>query len=67
MFEPLYRILNLLLPPAIAGAAFLNRALVGGVFLAAACGIIGVGVVGHRMSYFSNAVSHSSFAGVAIG
>lgn len=67
MFEPIYRLLNLLLPPAIAGAAFLNRALVGGLFLAAACGIIGVGVVGHRMSYFSNAVSHSSFAGVAIG
>lgn len=67
MFEPLYRILNLLLPPTIAGAAFLNRALVGGVFLAVACGIVGVGLVGHRMSYFSNAISHSSFAGVAIG
>ncbi|HDR06280.1 MAG TPA: metal ABC transporter permease, partial [Candidatus Coatesbacteria bacterium] len=67
MFEPLYQLLNTLLPGELAGASFLLRALVGGVFLAAACAIIGVGVVGHRMSYFTNAVSHSSFAGVAVG
>ncbi|OGD72487.1 MAG: hypothetical protein A2Y64_04690 [Candidatus Coatesbacteria bacterium RBG_13_66_14] len=67
MFEPLYQLLNHLLPQALAGASFLNRALVGGLFLAAACGIVGVGVLGHRMSFFTNAVSHSSFAGVAVG
>ncbi|MBD3372592.1 MAG: metal ABC transporter permease [Candidatus Coatesbacteria bacterium] len=67
MLDPLYTFVGWLLPGDLGGMLFLQRALVAGIFLATAAGILGVGVVGHRLSYFSNAVSHSSFTGVAVG
>lgn len=45
---------------------FMRRALLGLVLLAPACAMIGVQVVNFRMSYFSDAISHSSIAALAI-
>ncbi len=67
MLEPLYDLISWLLPGELGQLAFLQRALAAGLFLALAAGILGVGVVGHRLSYYSNAVGHSTFAGVAVG
>lgn len=45
---------------------FMRRALVGLVLLAPACAMMGVQVVNFRMSYFSDAISHSSIAALAV-
>lgn len=45
---------------------FMRRALLGLVLLAPACAMIGVQVVNFRMSYFSDAISHSSIAALAV-
>lgn len=45
---------------------FMRRALLGLVLLAPACAMIGVQVVNFRMSYFSDAISHSSIAALAL-
>lgn len=45
---------------------FMRKALLGLVLLAPACAMIGVQVVNFRMSYFSDAISHSSIAALAI-
>ncbi len=47
--------------------AFLQRAMITGILSAALCASIGVFVVTRKMSFFANAVAHSSLAGVAIG
>ena len=46
---------------------FLRYALLGLLMLAPMCAAMGVQVVNLRMAFFSDAVSHSAFAGVAIG
>ena len=46
---------------------FMQMALVGLVLLAPMCAAMGVQVVNFRMAFFSDAISHSAFAGVAIG
>jgi zinc transport system permease protein len=46
---------------------FLRYALLGLIMLAPMCAAMGVQVVNLRMAFFSDAVSHSAFAGVALG
>jgi zinc transport system permease protein len=48
-------------------ARFMQQALVGLVLLAPMCAAMGVQVVNFRMAFFSDAISHSAFAGVALG
>lgn len=48
-------------------ARFMQTALLGLLLLAPMCAAMGVQVVNCRMAFFSDAVSHSAFAGVAIG
>jgi zinc transport system permease protein len=43
------------------------RALIALVFIGLICGSVGSLVVGNRMAFFSDALAHSTFAGVAIG
>ncbi|TKJ40317.1 ABC transporter [candidate division LCP-89 bacterium B3_LCP] len=47
--------------------AFMRRALIGMLFIAPACAAMGVQVVSFRMAFFSDAISHSAFTGVALG
>jgi zinc transport system permease protein len=46
---------------------FMRNALIECILLAPMCAIMGVKVVNFRMAFFSDAISHSAFAGVAVG
>jgi zinc transport system permease protein len=46
---------------------FMRFALVALLFLAPACAVVGVYVVNLRMAFFSDAIAHSAFSGVALG
>ena len=48
-------------------AKFMQQAMLGLLLLAPMCAAMGVQVVNFRMAFFSDAISHSAFAGVAIG
>ncbi|HEX9191892.1 MAG TPA: metal ABC transporter permease [Candidatus Deferrimicrobiaceae bacterium] len=56
-----------LLPFAFAEPAFMKRALLGLLLVAPAAAAIGVPLVQHRMAFFSDAIGHSAFTGVALG
>ncbi len=46
---------------------FMRRALLGLILIAPACAAMGVQVVSLRMAFFSDAISHSAFTGIALG
>lgn len=56
-----------LLPFECMQARFMQQALVAMVLLAPMTASMGVQVVNFRMAFFSDAISHSAFAGVALG
>ena len=47
--------------------AFIQRAIIAGVFMSIVGAILGVFVILRRMSFFSDAIAHASLSGVAIG
>jgi zinc transport system permease protein len=49
------------------GSYFALRTLLALVLVSICCGAVGSVVVGSRMAFFSDALAHSAFAGVAIG
>ncbi|MBL8877582.1 MAG: metal ABC transporter permease [Phycisphaerales bacterium] len=55
------------LPFEAVEAGFIRRALLTVLLVAPVCGMVGVYVVNFRMAFFSDAISHSAFAGVALG
>jgi zinc transport system permease protein len=59
----LYRIL----PAKWGSYQFMRFALLECILLAPICAAIGVKVVNFRMAFFSDAISHAAFAGVALG
>lgn len=59
----LYRIL----PAKWGSYQFMRFALLECILLAPVCAAIGVKVVNFRMAFFSDAISHAAFAGVALG
>ncbi len=67
LFEPLYQLLGLLLPFEWAAHDFMKRALLALILIAPAAASMGVHVINFRMSFFSDAISHSAFTGVALG
>ena len=64
---PLYNLIAWLLPLDCMQARFMQQAMIGLILLAPMCAAMGVQVVNFRMAFFSDAISHSAFAGVAIG
>ena len=64
--EPLYRLVSLF-PFECLQAGFMQQALVALILLAPMAATMGVQVVSFRMAFFSDAISHSAFAGVALG
>ena len=46
---------------------FMQRALLAALVLAPLCALLGVFVIARRMAFFSDTVSHSALAGVALG
>ena len=63
----LYSIVPLILPFKCMEAMFMQQALIGLLLLAPMAAVMGIQVVNFRMAFFSDAISHSAFAGVAIG
>lgn len=55
------------LPGAWAEHTFMRYALIECILLTPICAAMGVKVVNFRLAFFSDAISHSAFAGVAIG
>jgi len=60
-------LITTLLPFACLQAPFMQQALIGLVLLAPMAATMGVQVVNFRMAFFADAISHSAFAGVALG
>src|SRR5205807_1346792 len=57
-----------LMPPGtMLSYGFNLRALLALIFISIVCGAVGSLVVGNRMAFFSDALAHSAFAGVAFG
>ena len=65
--SPLYALLAQLLPFDCLQARFMQQALLGLLLLAPMAAVMGIIVVNFRMAFFSDAISHSAFAGVALG
>lgn len=63
----LYAVLDSLLPFAWAEPVFMKRALIAVILIGPVCAAMGVMVVNFRMAFFSDAISHSAFTGVALG
>jgi zinc transport system permease protein len=64
---PLYNVLQTWVPFEWAQYAFVWRAMAAMVIIAPLCAALGVHVVNFRMAFFSDAISHSTFTGVALG
>ena len=56
-----------LFPLDCMGPEFMRRAMLGLLLIAPLAALSGVQVVNSRMSFFSDAIGHSAFAGVALG
>ena len=56
-----------LLPFSFAEPSFMKRAILAMLFVAPAAAAVGVPLVHFRMAFFSDAIGHSAFTGVAIG
>lgn len=65
--SPLYALLGRLLPFDCLQARFMQQALVGLLLITPMTAAMGVQVVNFRMAFFADAISHSAFAGVALG
>ena len=65
--EPLLRLIPHVLPFECMESGFMQRALLALLMLAPMTAAMGVQVVTFRMAFFSDAISHSAFAGVALG
>jgi zinc transport system permease protein len=58
---------GLFTPQTMLSYDFNMRAMIALVMIGITCGAVGSLVVGNRMAFFSDALAHSSFAGVAVG
>ncbi len=65
--SPVYDLVPRVLRLEAFEARFMQRALVGLLLLAPMSAAMGVQVVNFRMAFFADAISHSAFAGVALG
>jgi zinc transport system permease protein len=67
LLDPLFSAIGLLLPFGFAEPLFMKRAILAMLFIAPAAAAVGVPLVHFRMAFFSDAIGHSAFTGVAIG
>ncbi len=65
--ELLLDLIGAILPFDWLEPTFMRRALLGSFLIAPACAAMGVQVISFRMAFFSDAISHSAFTGVALG
>jgi zinc transport system permease protein len=67
LLAPVLGFLGHLLPADMAGLDFMKRALLAVLFVGPTAAVIGVPLVHFRMAFFSDAIGHSAFTGVALG
>jgi zinc transport system permease protein len=67
ILEAVFSAMDALLPFAFAEPAFMKRALLALLLIAPAAAAVGVPLVQFRMAFFSDAIGHSAFTGVALG
>ncbi len=65
--DPLTHLVAQIFPFSWLEPEFMRRALLGLILIAPACATMGVQVVSMRMAFYSDAISHSAFTGVALG
>jgi len=65
--DTLFALMDRLLPFACLQPAFMKRAVLAILFVAPAAAGVGVPLVHYRMAFFSDAIGHSAFTGVALG
>jgi zinc transport system permease protein len=62
-----FSLMDRLIPLEFLEPAFMKRALLAVLFVAPAAAAVGVPLVQFRMAFFSDAIGHSAFTGVALG
>ena len=67
LFRPVFAAMDVVLPFAFAGPDFMKRAILALLLVAPAAAALGVPLVQFRMAFFSDAIGHSAFTGVALG
>lgn len=67
ILSPIYWLIAHSLPMDCMQMSFMQRAFLGLLLLAPMTAAMGIQVVNFRMAFFADAISHSAFAGVAIG
>ncbi len=67
LLEFLFSAMGRILPFGFAEPLFMKRAILAMLFIAPAAAAVGVPLVHFRMAFFSDAIGHSAFTGVAIG
>ena len=67
ILSPLYWLIAHALPFECMQLSFMQRAFLGLLLLAPMAAATGIQVVNFRMAFFADAISHSAFAGVALG
>jgi zinc transport system permease protein len=67
LLDLLFSAMGHLLPFGFAEPFFMKRAILAMIFVAPAAAAVGVPLVHFRMAFFSDAIGHSAFTGVAIG
>ncbi|MBM9613714.1 metal ABC transporter permease [Desulfobulbus rhabdoformis] len=65
--SPLYALVGQWLPFDCLQARFMQQAFIGLLLLSPMAAVMGIMVVNFRMAFFADAISHSAFAGVALG
>ncbi len=67
LLVPVYGFFDALLPFAWARPVFMKNALLALVLIAPSAALVGIHLTSFRMAFFSDAISHSAFTGVALG
>ncbi len=67
VLAPLFSAMGRVLPFGFAEPLFMKRAILAMLLVAPAAAAVGVPLVHFRMAFFSDAIGHSAFTGVAIG
>ncbi|EPR09585.1 metal ABC transporter permease [Ruminiclostridium papyrosolvens] len=65
--EQIYKILDIILPFSWLSYEFMKNAFLAILLIAPVFGILGTIIVNNRMAFFSDALGHGAFTGIAIG
>lgn len=67
MMDAWYRLVDLVLPFEWTSHIFMKNALLAVLLFSPLFGLLGTMIVSNRMAFFSDALGHGAFTGIAIG